>query len=256
MTETIHSPPPEVPVLCYPNSGSSLIAGVLHHLGINMGDSLKQGQRINPKGLFEDEAFSNILGKIWFIYNSSPGYRRRVDQERLLSIGKRYKQELAFLLGQRQQGVAWGVKEPRMSLLWPLLTEYLKNPHWIIAGRDLDRMTRSRHTKLKKRVSRHRMENIAYYIKKGHYFTILSYLTNSLRFMNVRENELRDVIAHYYNLLDEMVSGHPCLKVEYEDLTRQPEKGIESIIRFLSIRPDQHQIDAALAFVSPELRHY
>jgi len=222
-----------------------------------MGSSLKQGQRINPKGLFEDESFSNILGKIWFRYNISPGYQRRVDQDRLLIIGKKYQQELVGLIRERQQkGAAWGVKEPRLSLLWPLLTSYLKNPRWIIAGRDLDRLTRSRHTKLNKRFSRHRLENIVYYMRQGDYFTILSYLTNSIRFLNVSQQEVQKIIAHYYDLLDTFVIDKPHLKIQFEHLTQQPEKEIETIIRFLSINPDQEQINAALNFVSPELRHF
>ena len=257
MAEKQHVHPPEVPVLCYPNSGSSLVAGVLHRLGVNMGGRLKQAQQVNPLGLYEDEAFSNILGKIWFRYNISPGYRRRIDQERLLAIGARYQAQLAAVIRQRQKpGGAWGVKEPRLSLLWPLLTPYLQNPRWIVAGRDIERMTRSRHAKLNRRFSRHRLDNIVYYIRQGHYFTILSYLTNSLRFFKISREELQAVIAHYYDLLDAFVADKKHLKIYYEKLIQHPEEEIDNIIRFLSIEPDQSRIAAAVSFVRPALRHF
>lgn len=257
MTKTLPCPIIEVPVLCYPNSGSSLLAGVLHHLGINMGNRLKPGQKINPKGLFEDESFSNTLGKIWFRYNISIGYQRKFNLEHLLEIAAGYQNQLGSLIKKRQQqGIAWGVKEPRLSLLWPVLEQYLENPYWIIASRDFERMTRSRYVKLNKRLSRHRFENILYYIRQGQYFTILSYLTNSLRFLNIQEDELRGVIEHYYGLLESFVNGRPHITVLYENLVENPEREIEAIIRFLPIEPNQKQIDAALSFVSPDLRHY
>jgi len=260
MTSNIHnlkSKPREVLVLCYPNSGSSLISGILHHLGINMGDNLKQAQRINPKGLYEDEDFSNALGKIWFKYNISPGYNRFIDLKKLLSITRKDKGALLDIISKKhQKGRSWGIKEPRLSLLWPALTEYLENPHWIIASRDSEKLVKSRHSKINKRVSRHRFENIAYYIKQKHYFTILSYLTNSLRHWGISEKELKEIITHYYALLYNFVENKKHLTVQYEKLLNNPADEIKRIASFLSLQPDNKQCEAAMEFISPTLRHF
>ena len=178
-------------------------------------------------------------------------------EDRLLAIGARYQGQLAAVIRRRQKpGGAWGVKEPRLSLLWPLLTSYLQNPCWIVAGRDIEGMSRSRHAKLNRRFSRHRLDNIVYYIRQGHYFTILSYLSNSLRFLNISQSELQAVITHYYDLLDAFVADKKHLKINYENLIQHPEEEIDNIIRFLSIQPDQTRIAAAVGFVRPALRHF
>ena len=41
-------------VLGMHRSGTSLIAGVLHEMGVNMGSNLMKADEYNPKGYFED----------------------------------------------------------------------------------------------------------------------------------------------------------------------------------------------------------
>lgn len=44
------------------SSGSSCVAGILYHLGINMGKDLKGPTAANPKGYFEDNSFLSFFG--------------------------------------------------------------------------------------------------------------------------------------------------------------------------------------------------
>lgn len=247
----------EVPVLSYPNSGSSLLAGVLHHLGINMGNRLKRPQSVNPIGLYEDEDFTEILSKIWLRYNISLDYSRTINLDKLLETAKIYQNGLSMLIRQKQkQNIDWGIKEPRLSLLWPVFRHNLNNPYWIISCRDINRLVKSRRNKMNKRFRLFRIENIIYYIKKGHYFTILSYLSNSIRFLGVTENELKAVIDHYYRLIYDFVRDKNYLIVNYDNLLDHPQTEIHRITKFLSInlRTSQHQ--AAMNLVKPGLKHF
>ena len=44
---------------CY-RTGTSAVAGVLHHLGVSMGKSFDPPAKSNPKGFFEDLDFKNL----------------------------------------------------------------------------------------------------------------------------------------------------------------------------------------------------
>lgn len=46
------------------HSGSSAVAGVLHHMGIHMGDRLLKSNSSNPKGHFENYEFVMMNEKI------------------------------------------------------------------------------------------------------------------------------------------------------------------------------------------------
>jgi hypothetical protein len=48
-------------VLGTPRSGTSAVAGVLHHLGLPMGDELLAADDWNPAGYFQDAAFERVL---------------------------------------------------------------------------------------------------------------------------------------------------------------------------------------------------
>ncbi|MBD2871512.1 sulfotransferase family protein, partial [Paenibacillus sp. IB182493] len=68
-------------VLSLHRAGSSATAGVLHHLGIHMGDDLLEPSTFNPKGYFENKKFVDIndhilalLGGAW----NSPVSREKV----------------------------------------------------------------------------------------------------------------------------------------------------------------------------------
>ena len=250
-------PVKEVPVLSYPNSGSSLLAGVLHQLGINMGSRLKSPQSVNPAGLFEDEDFTEILSKIWFRYNIRCDYSRIIHLEKLLETAEIYQNKLSMIIRQKQQqNIDWGVKEPRLSLLWPAFSDILQNPHWIVSERDVNRLVKSRHNKINQRFRLFRARNIEYYIKNGHFFTILSYLTNSIRFLGITENALKAVIDHYYGLIYDFVRDKNCLIINYDNLLSNPQTEIQRITRFLSINPRPAQYEAALKLIAPGLKHF
>jgi len=53
-------------ILCDARSGSSLCGGILHKLGVNMGDNLKEASSTNKKGYYEDKDLNKVCKKIYF----------------------------------------------------------------------------------------------------------------------------------------------------------------------------------------------
>ena len=61
MNQTANTPTEAVIVLGVYGSGSSAVAGILHHLGVMMGEKLIPATPANPKGHFEDAEFRRML---------------------------------------------------------------------------------------------------------------------------------------------------------------------------------------------------
>lgn len=94
---------------CY-RSGTSLVAGILHHLGVFMGEKFDDPSPANPKGFFEDIEFKRLFN-MWTSGKEVSGLVKNLIQQR----------DLIHPL--------WGVKDPQMCLLldrFLLLTNNVK----------------------------------------------------------------------------------------------------------------------------------
>lgn len=102
-------------------SGTSAVAGVLHHLGVFMGSHFNDPNSGNVKGYFEDLDFVKLHYELMF---------SRDSKEPLL---KEYQQ----LVNQRNcDHAVWGVKDPRLCVLLSDLFHYFPNPKIILTHRD------------------------------------------------------------------------------------------------------------------------
>lgn len=90
---------------CY-RSGTSAVAGVLHHLGVMMGKEFDKPAASNPKGYFEDVEFKRLYSRL----------AEGREVEGLIDVLVRTR-ELEFLL--------WGVKDPQLCLLANRFVEVL-----------------------------------------------------------------------------------------------------------------------------------
>lgn len=96
-------------VLGVPRSGTSCVAGVLHHLGISMGERLIPTDEWNPAGYFQDEDFEDILHEVlgeWF-------FPRWTTSKPDLS-GKYARQIMELAAKRAANGKPWGVKSNRL----------------------------------------------------------------------------------------------------------------------------------------------
>lgn len=247
----------EVIVMCYSSSGSSCVAGILHRLGINMGMNLKPAQQLNPKGFYEDEDFSKVCAKIWTLYHLQSLNHCTLDHSCLLSIGEKYKWDFETLIRHRQnQGNHWGVKEPLLSLLVPVFQQFLSNPFFIVVKRNIERHVDSRYNKINERFSRQRFAAMFYYLKKGYLFNLLAHVLNNLKSIGMTKEDMKHLVTSFYILVDSVVMNQPHMYVNFDTLLAQPRHTINGIIAFLSLAPTREQVEGALSFIDPNLRHY
>lgn len=104
-------------------SGTSLTAGVLHHLGVNMGNKSvwREADDANETGYFENSDFVNA--------NISIIEREEVPD--LESIVNKHKDDL------------WGAKDPRFLDTWDLWEPYIENPYFILCERSVESIVNS-----------------------------------------------------------------------------------------------------------------
>jgi GT2 family glycosyltransferase len=130
-----------VVVLGMHRSGTSALAGTLHHLGVALGDRMMNPSPDNPRGYWEHRDIIAVhhklmaeLGSSWDDIRALPaGWERG---EAALSA----KQELAAILARDfAETEVWGLKDPRLSRLLPLwnslFDELRVTPRFIIALR-------------------------------------------------------------------------------------------------------------------------
>lgn len=116
----------QVCVLGRGRSGSSLVAGLLDKMGVDMGKSRPSSPN-NPKGYFEDAEMLGILDK--YVQPIETEYRRDKNFEKDL---KEYK----------KKGL-WGWKSPNTLYLLPSVVKVLDNPHFVVCYRDWKKQAKS-----------------------------------------------------------------------------------------------------------------
>jgi hypothetical protein len=109
-------------VLGMHRSGTSVLAGCLHILGVNLGESLMGPNKNNPIGYWENndivavhDILFNKLGVGWDMVGSMPdGW---LDSNAASSARKSIKKLLDYHYGKKG---LWAIKDPRMCRLMPL----------------------------------------------------------------------------------------------------------------------------------------
>lgn len=131
----IDEPLQTIVVLGCPRSGTSLVAGILHKSGVDMGARFHTGYHpANPAGFYENNDFANANETL--LHRLGIDYLTPLSEEEVASIP--YHDEV-FRLFVRNAQNAWGWKCPRTVTLWPLYEPLLKglNPHIIICHRNV-----------------------------------------------------------------------------------------------------------------------
>jgi GT2 family glycosyltransferase len=112
-------------VLGMHRSGTSALAGVLHHLGVALGDRLMPASPDNPRGYWEHadivaahQALMARHGVAWDDLRPMPAALGR-DRDAAAAIGDLLRRDFA---GVR----LWGVKDPRLCRLMPLWSPLLE----------------------------------------------------------------------------------------------------------------------------------
>ena len=108
-----------VAVVGPPRSGTSAVAGLLHHMGVHMGYQLLEANVHNPKGFYEDLDFVDINAKL-LNGVEDPLIEPRWSDE--------LRSEFTHLVRRKVAAhELWGVKDPRLCMTFSDLEAELKS---------------------------------------------------------------------------------------------------------------------------------
>ncbi len=207
-----------VVVLGMHRSGTSLVAGMLEKLGVNMGKRQVGIHWSNPLGHYENIDFvkmdDKILEKAGGTWDNPP----EISDILKLKSDKNLMSEIEEVV-RRNEDKIWGWKVPTTSLTIELYLPFLVNPYFVVCYRDPEAIAKS----LKKRDDMNREKALW----------------------------LTDI---YVRSIKEFLRKHPELKyieIHYEDIIKNPEIAVQKLIDFLKITPTQEQINNALSIVLP-----
>lgn len=200
---------PMVAVVGVFRGGTSCTAGVLHNLGIVMGNYFRRPNTNNPRGFFEAEQLAKIC--------------RQSFQEPLMAEKVRRPQRIEMLAewaaNMRDKHKWCGGKHPTLSLMVPdIIDAWGRDTKFIAVDRDIQKVLAS----LQK-------------LKWGWCDTAKQHTCPTMYAR--RDKDL------------ESVSSNNILRIQYETLVSSPEKVVQEICSFLEYSPTEDQLEKAISHI-------
>ena len=210
-------------VLCGHSSGSTAIAGVMHHLGVDMGAShFLPPSQDKSQGYYEDARFVSLNRAI--LRQAGGAWNKLVLPKSIMAVQDQFAGPIEALLQWRQgesEGKEWGWKDPQMVQTMPLYAPFLDNPRFVVVPRDnycaAQSLASRKHDQM-------HIDDALPFIR-GH----------NLRMMALIGGLRRSVPVHY---------------IHYDDLIDDTATEVYKLAMFLEM------FDSAISFVDPDLRHY
>lgn len=202
-------------VLGMHRSGNSLIGGILHLLGVDLGKRLLAGNQFNPKGFFEDIDFLQLNEKI--LKHCDGDWDNPPDRDAILRCTL-FGTEIQRLLRGRQG--LWGWRDPRTTLTIELYLPFLVNPHFVVCWRNPNEIVKS--------------------LKE---------------WMNFDELKTLKLTNRYHQRIVDLFEGHPTLPrlmIAFEDLTADPITEVRRLSHFLDIPVTEEQMKHINELILPK----
>lgn len=211
-------------VMGVPRSGTSAVAGALHHLGVNMGEGhLQNGNQWNAKGYYEDLRWQRLNKQI-----TGERYGHRQPE----TISDRMREQYRKLAEACNQQLLWGMKDPRLCFTAHQFWRYLDDARMVVVERSPAASAES--------LMRHSQGNYS-----GKYAMRLE---DAMDLRDLWEDALETRVHEFWG---------PVMRVQYEELLQRPEDGVDALARFafhgLDAIPDR---ESAVKFLEPGLRHH
>lgn len=207
-------------------SGTSMVAGVLKHLGVHFGSEpdMLPANSANEFGYFEHQrvlALNDALARANKVsWRTLPS----LDLSSQLAGQDEYSAGTREITSELDRQAPWGIKDPRLSFLLPLWRARSGNAHVVLCIRKPDAVARS--------LARRNGLSPAYGAALWELYTLAA-LKNSEKF--------------------------PRTIVTYEDCLLDPGSVVSALVakveEWEGIRPNSAQIEAALRQIRPELDH-
>jgi len=215
-----------VVILCGHHSGSSMLAGCLHRMGVEMEDeeSHQEIGGIHPKGMWERKQFEIMNDKI--LDKAGGSWRQPPKEERILQLvnDEALASQIKGLVRQTQKPL-WGWKDPRNALTIPVWHPHLVNPYYIVLYRKKLSLLRS-----------HLSQN--YQWKFG--------------FLNTSEKAEKFIDEYYYRIINFMKTVENKMVVRYESMLTNPIDELKRIAHFIGVETNVE----ALEMIDSSLRHF
>lgn len=211
-------------VLCLHRSGSSATAGVMHHLGIHMGDRLGAAVPSNPKGHFENIPFWEMNQAILRSLGGSSS--QPPDREAVRNSDFPENEIRSFLAAQSKP--VWGLKDPVTVItfeIWRPYLEEIADITYVFVRRSFAASVRS----------------LAYRDQLGldrACQMLIPYLNNLIYYRQMLIREKEDI-----------------LEVYFDDLVKNPESFVAECNRRIGQSPD-HNLDRVKDFLDEKLKHF
>ena len=113
-------------VLGNARSGTSMTAGLLHFLGVNLNHKHKPNAQ-NPNGAFESVAFNTLTGKMHQEINAGKGKKQIRDM-----FEDKIKEVIA-----KNESPLWGWKSAATHWTLDLILPHIQNPRLVIVTRNI-----------------------------------------------------------------------------------------------------------------------
>ena len=214
-------------VLGSARSGTSMTAGLLSILGVDMGN-VRPSDPMNARGYFEDFDFLKIISSIF--QESEPGSDgfSPPAHEKIMAAGAQYEERINMLLHKRYNdanGGLWGWKSPTTCFVAELVLPHLVEPRIII-------------------VLRHPLD-IAN--------SIVEYTSSRWKsYKPLSQIQALEIANKFYGRIYEVCHSHAHLNVHivsYEDIVSDTRRELAGIADYLGVTPTTLQLRNAEKYV-------
>lgn len=219
-----------VVVLGAHRSGTSAIAGILHHLGVNMGTRLLPANEKNSKGFFEDLDISDLHHQMIGVWYDPK------DKTTPALIEKYSK-----LIEKRSNQALWGVKDPKLCMLMEDFSEIAKKFNLlsiINATRSVDSIINS-------------LMSVSF--GKDVIFVGLDDNEKKI-YRDINYNDAKTITTTYLQSKNAFLDSYEGkrLDIDYDVMVMNSEKYVRTIASFVQKEVTQDALD----FIEMGLRHY
>lgn len=210
-----------VVILGMHRTGTSMVGGVLHRLGVFMGRQLQPPDRANPLGYYEDLTFRGALNELLSRAGGSWAFPPRPERLARLDLTP-YEPFLSHEFAWREARYTWwGLKDPRLVLLIPKFYPLLPDPHIIRTGR-----------------------------------SVLAVAASLARRDGLSFRHACSLYDRYTGDIKAFLEGKARLSIRYETALGDRRRTVQRIVDFLGLHPSEAQFEEAVRFINPELNHY
>ena len=247
-----------VVILTIARSGSSLLAGILHRLGVDMGsrDDLILSKHLNKYGSHENQDFIALSVNLLFDVGILLDFQKRLTnyEDKMKAVSEKYRGQFRALI-DKHSSVLWGFKEASLIYYLPFLCDELENPKYIHLIRDYDStacslldMISSKHWKYE---YREKIQFFTPWKRFRLYMRIIRLLLTTKKERN--QESFKEIVVDAHQKIRQYLEDEKYLTIQLEALTENPKQTIDEIIEFLDINPSEEQINNAIDFIRPEL---